>query len=364
VISGFAACLRAKSFLIYGTPGLLPLGCGVVIWGLAGVAVTCVYPQDATLGATLHGVCACLSAFCHLAGALLLLRTRQPISQRVLWLSAVYTLAAAAVVGVGLIAAAGRTPSFLVTAIQPPGRILTVAVFTFSALLCGAGVARHNSTSPFVYWHALVPGLIAAGIFGALLQPSPGDVFDWTGHSLQFLGSLYMLLVAAAASQQEFRAKEIAAEAALRKSNDLYHLLFENMTEGFFIGEVVYDKKGKPYDYRHLEANPAYERQTGFKREQTMGKTSREVFFPRPTQIAIDKFCEAGAYGQRPISISTAPSSANTWICTSCRAERTSSARCSWMSASASGWRMSCASWPRWSRTAARWSIWQLSADR
>jgi PAS domain S-box-containing protein len=29
-----------------------------------------------------------------------------------------------------------------------------------------------------------------------------------------------------------------------------------------------------------------------------MGKTSREVFFPRPTQIAIDKFCEAGACGR------------------------------------------------------------------
>ena len=38
------AYLVARSFLIRGTPGLLLFGCGVVIWGPAGVVATMVEP--------------------------------------------------------------------------------------------------------------------------------------------------------------------------------------------------------------------------------------------------------------------------------------------------------------------------------
>lgn len=69
-----------------------------------------------------------------------------------------------------------------------------------------------------------------------------------------------------------------AAEAALRKSEDRYRSLFENMAEGFFLAAVICDPSGEPVDYRYLDVNPAFERLTGIKRDQAIGKTVREIF--------------------------------------------------------------------------------------
>ncbi len=67
------------------------------------------------------------------------------------------------------------------------------------------------------------------------------------------------------------------AEQALKESEERYHSLFEGMTEGFGIHEIIYDENGKPCDYRFLDINPAFERLTGLKREQVIGKTYHEV---------------------------------------------------------------------------------------
>jgi nitrogen fixation negative regulator NifL len=49
------------------------------------------------------------------------------------------------------------------------------------------------------------------------------------------------------------------------------------MTEGFAIHELIYDDHGAPCDYRFLDINPAFERLTGLKREQVVGKSYHEV---------------------------------------------------------------------------------------
>lgn len=65
------------------------------------------------------------------------------------------------------------------------------------------------------------------------------------------------------------------AEAALRESERKYHSLIESIDEGFCIIEVLFDARDKPIDYRFLETNPAFERQTGLIDAQ--GKTMREL---------------------------------------------------------------------------------------
>jgi len=66
------------------------------------------------------------------------------------------------------------------------------------------------------------------------------------------------------------------AELQLRESEEKLRLLFENMTTGFALHEVVCDKLGKVVDYRFLEINPAYERLTGLKSD-IIGRTVLEV---------------------------------------------------------------------------------------
>lgn len=68
---------------------------------------------------------------------------------------------------------------------------------------------------------------------------------------------------------------QIQAEAALRQSEERYRTLFESIDEGFCVLEVLFDENDVAIDYRYLEANPAFEQQTGF--EQAIGKTVRQL---------------------------------------------------------------------------------------
>ena len=47
-----------------------------------------------------------------------------------------------------------------------------------------------------------------------------------------------------------------------------YRMLFDTMTEGFALHEIITDERGRPCDYRFLEVNPAFERLTGLKRNE------------------------------------------------------------------------------------------------
>jgi PAS domain S-box-containing protein len=65
--------------------------------------------------------------------------------------------------------------------------------------------------------------------------------------------------------------------AALRESEEKYRSLFENMSEGFGLHEIILDAAGKPCDYRFLELNEAFARLTGLSRENLIGRTVKEA---------------------------------------------------------------------------------------
>ena len=70
--------LIGRSFLASGTPGLLLLECGVVLWSLAGTVGDVVAPRDANVNATIFNTVIFLAGLCHLAGAILSLRPQRP----------------------------------------------------------------------------------------------------------------------------------------------------------------------------------------------------------------------------------------------------------------------------------------------
>jgi PAS domain S-box-containing protein len=65
------------------------------------------------------------------------------------------------------------------------------------------------------------------------------------------------------------------AEIALQKSEEQYRTLFNTMNEGFCIIKMLFDEKEKPIDYIFIEANPAFEGQTGL--INAVGKRMREL---------------------------------------------------------------------------------------
>ncbi|HEY2780240.1 MAG TPA: ATP-binding protein [Steroidobacteraceae bacterium] len=66
-----------------------------------------------------------------------------------------------------------------------------------------------------------------------------------------------------------------AAQPRREESEERYRALFDTLIEGFCTIEMIFDAAGKPIDYRFLEINPAFERQTGLTGAQ--GKSMREL---------------------------------------------------------------------------------------
>uniref|UniRef100_B8HWK7 Circadian input-output histidine kinase CikA n=1 Tax=Cyanothece sp. (strain PCC 7425 / ATCC 29141) TaxID=395961 RepID=B8HWK7_CYAP4 len=65
------------------------------------------------------------------------------------------------------------------------------------------------------------------------------------------------------------------AEIALRESEAKYRSLFDSIDEGFCLLEMIYDEADKAVDFRLLEVNQVFERQTGL--QNTAGKLGSEV---------------------------------------------------------------------------------------
>lgn len=68
------------------------------------------------------------------------------------------------------------------------------------------------------------------------------------------------------------------AEHAVRESEKRFRTLFETMSEGFSLNEIICDEAGKPRDLRYLEVNPAFERHTGLKTADIIGRTTLQLF--------------------------------------------------------------------------------------
>ncbi len=67
------------------------------------------------------------------------------------------------------------------------------------------------------------------------------------------------------------------SEQALRISEARFRGLFENAVSGVAIHKIILDENGKPVDYVFLQANPAFETQTGLRVSDVLGKRASEV---------------------------------------------------------------------------------------
>jgi PAS domain S-box-containing protein len=64
-------------------------------------------------------------------------------------------------------------------------------------------------------------------------------------------------------------------EQSLRESEARFRTLFESMNEGYCVVEMIFDDADNPTDYRFLEVNPVFEKQTGIK--DARGRLMRQI---------------------------------------------------------------------------------------
>jgi PAS domain S-box-containing protein len=87
------------------------------------------------------------------------------------------------------------------------------------------------------------------------------------------------------------------AEESLQESEERYRTLFETMTEGFSLDEIILDDAGNPVDLRYLSVNPAFERHTGLKAEDIVGRTTRDLF-PETEPVWFEQYGKVALTGE------------------------------------------------------------------
>ena len=194
--------LIGRSFLTSGSPGLLLLECGVVLWSLAGTVGDVVSHGDANINVTIFNTGILLAGLCHLAGAILSLRPQRSLAAKPLWLGVGCALALGALWLVAWATLAHWLPVFFIpgqggTTVRYCVLIAATAMFVLSAVLLYAG--QRTARPPFTSWYSLALLLMAVGLFGIMIQLSLWGVVNWLSRTAQWLSGFYLLLAAIAA---------------------------------------------------------------------------------------------------------------------------------------------------------------------
>ena len=87
------------------------------------------------------------------------------------------------------------------------------------------------------------------------------------------------------------------AEKTLNESEEKYRLLITQMAQGMALHEVIEDDAGKIIDYRFLEVNRGFEKLTGLKRENIIGKAIMEIL-PGTEKEWIEKYAQVAMTGE------------------------------------------------------------------
>lgn len=80
----------------------------------------------------------------------------------------------------------------------------------------------------------------------------------------------------------------------MEMSDNFSHVIITNMISGYALHSIITDETGRPIDYRYIETNKSFERYTGLKSDEIIGKTILEIM----PQINEDTINWIQFYGQ------------------------------------------------------------------
>jgi len=170
---------------------------------------------------------------------------------------------------------------FEVAASQPP-----VLIGSFPAGLDALREEEPDLAAGSQGAQRIVLPLLAFGrSYAIVIRPMPGTLvtrpirLGWVAASSGlFCTAALTAFVAALARRRAVLQKQVQARTAeLSASEEKYRALFTTMQEGFALHEIICDDRGQATDYRFLDVNPAFERLTGLRRHDLIGRTVREV---------------------------------------------------------------------------------------
>ncbi len=86
-------------------------------------------------------------------------------------------------------------------------------------------------------------------------------------------------------------------QESMDTEKQMLKLVFDSMTEGLALHEIILNEHGKAYDYRFLQVNPSFEKIMGLKSADITGKTVRQIL-PNVEQYWIDTYAKVALEGE------------------------------------------------------------------
>ena len=276
--------ISARAYLGSGSLNVLLLGSAVLISGLASTIAAWAVSLSANEAVTIGNVGILISSFIMLLSAIFTLTgTESNVNvNRKAILVAVY-FASLFLTGVlGLLAGFDLMPDFLTPTGPTLVRLVVLAVsivlYFESCLMFGWRYLQVKSH--VLYWYSLALGLFALALVAAAFTLRLGDIINWVSRLALYLSGVYFLIALLGRQAKVEATVSLSAKwaEAFRSDRKQIATFFSNMLDGFVYCRIITDKAGKPIDYVYLDANDAYERLVGVKRETILGKRATELF--------------------------------------------------------------------------------------
>ncbi len=298
------AFISSKSFIKDDSQPVLLLSSSIIIFGFSVIISGWVGSFSGNYSVAIGNICILVASMVQVLGSIFSFigKTKTNIVKRTAFLAAVYLASVVFVVAVSAIVLLGYIPDFFTSSGPTLLRqgILGSAVFLFAVAATIFGVQYMKSKSPSLYWYAIAIGLFSIGLFSAFEVKTLGDIPTWLGRIALYAGTFYLIAAILASRQKSGAGIALAGAWAEAFGSDRSQIanFFSKMLNGFAYHRIVVDASGKPIDYVFLEINGPFEKMTGLKKEEIIGRKVTEVL----AGIEKDPADWIGVYGRVALS--------------------------------------------------------------
>jgi len=155
--------------------------------------------------------------------------------------------------------------------------LMYVMVGLFGASLLASYVLTYRRILKSIVTLQAGAAVIGSGNLDFTIEEKRNDEIGDLSHAFNQMTSNLKAVTASKADLEREVVERRRAEEGLRKSESLYRSLFSNMTNGFAYHRVLLNDHGKAIDYLFLEINDAFEKLTGLKKKNVIGRKATEV---------------------------------------------------------------------------------------
>jgi signal transduction histidine kinase len=281
----FVAIVSVRSFLRHGQISFALLSGALVASGSAAFLSGGVSGISTNASFTIFNIGFLISSIMQAFGAVYISAASpasKVYSSRKIIISLILLLSISSVALVTALSVLGLTPPFITqngdtTDLRQFVVGLSFLFFVFASSVFGYQYLRSKARA--LYWYSLALALFAVDTFVSYNSAQLSDALQWVGRISDYVGGVFFIIALLTLRQQAFVGADFSERWFETFSNNRlqFAALFSNMLSGFAYLRVISDKVGNASDAIFLEVNDAFEKDTGLKRKDILGKRVTQV---------------------------------------------------------------------------------------